>query len=478
MKTSYSFDDVLITPKLSSIKSRKDISLKTTLSYNKLSPIHLNIPIISSPMDTVTEDKMAISMAMSGGLGIIHRFQSIESQVEMVKNVKRHFSYFIESPYTIHEDSSIQSLINLIDTKNVSSILVIDNSNKFKGIISKKDIDIYMLSQGDLDSPVSLIMTPYSRVHFVREYNYQEIIQIFTEFKIEKIPILDSNNYIKGLVILKNFIYFNTNKNTASLDSNGQLLVGAAVGINNDYLERSQELINAGVDILCIDVANGHNIHVADVIKTLKIKFPNVSIMAGNVCTAGGYEFLCQAGADCIRVGIGNGSICSTRLETGIGMCQFSALLECSKIASQYNVPMISDGGHCGKNGNKFKALAVGSSCVMLGKSLAGTSQSPGNIIFKNGKRFKYYRGMASAYANLSKQERQGGNVNTNFHVEGIEGEIEYKGSVIDVIQRICNGIRSGMSYLGVISINELHKDNVDFTVITTNGFIETKTRL
>jgi IMP dehydrogenase len=274
-------------------------------------------------------------------------------------------------------------------------------------------------------------------------------------------------------------MYFNNNKHIASLDKNGQLLVGAAIGITGDYLQRATELVAAGVDILGVDVANGHNESTLTVIKKLKQMFPSVPIMAGNVCTAEGYESLCLAGADCIRVGIGNGSICSTRLETGIGICQFTALMDCSEMAKKYNVPMISDGGHCGKTGNKFKALAVGSSCMILGKSLAGTTESPGRVLYKGGKRYKYYRGMASAMANLSKQERTSTNSDTtNFHVEGVEGEVEYKGSVVDEIKRICNGIKSGMSYLGVDSISTLHKIDIVFTKMTSSGLKETSTRI
>jgi IMP dehydrogenase len=476
IKESYSFDDILICPKFSNIKSRKDVSLRTKLSDK----IELNIPIISSPMDTVTESEMAIAMAMSGGLGIIHRFQSVVDQVEMVKKVKRHLSYVIDEPYIINENSSVYQLVELMDQKSVSGILVVNENKQFVGIISKKDIDVNILVHNREvvnNFKVSDIMTPYNKVHYINEYDYSVIITMYKELKIEKIPIIDSNRNIKGLVILKNLMYFHNNKNIASLDHNGQLLVGAAIGIN-DYLHRASALVDAGVDVLCIDVANGYNQMMFDSINVIKKEFPYITLMVGNVCTAEGYEYLCKAGADCIRVGIGNGSICSTRLQTGIGFCQFSALLECNAIAKKYNVAMISDGGHTGKIGNKFKALAVGSSCVLLGRSLAGTTESPGKIIYKSGKRFKYYRGMASNYANLSKQERLGNNVTTNFHVEGVEGEIEYKGSVHDQIRQICNGIRSGMSYLGVNDITELHNTDITFNKITSNGFIETKTRV
>jgi IMP dehydrogenase len=472
IQTSFSFDDILICPRFSNVKSRKDISLKTRLSDK----ITLNIPIISSPMDTVTEDNMAIAMALRGGLGVIHRFQSLETQVEMVKKVKRHLSYVIEHPYTIKATATIEELIIMHNKYNVSGIIVVNDSNKFVGIVSKKDVQIHQLTESEC-SLVSDIMTHWHDVIYATEYDYNTILDLYKKHKIEKIPIINEDNTIKGLVVFKNLMYFHNNKNIASLDSNGQLVVGAAIGVT-DYLETGKALVEAGADLLCIDVANGYNQMMSEAIQTLKKEFPHITIMAGNVCTADGYEFLCKAGADCIRVGIGNGSICSTRLQTGIGICQFSALLECSELAKKYNVAMISDGGHTGKVGNKFKAIAVGSSCVLLGRSLAGTTESPGNVIYKGGKRFKYYRGMASAYANLSKQEKLGNNINTNFHVEGVEGEIEYKGSVHDQLQQICNGMRSGMSYLGVYSIDDLHKTDVVFNRITPSGYKETLTRV
>jgi IMP dehydrogenase len=470
IKESYSFDDILIEPRYSNIKSRSDISLKTRLSDK----IMLNIPIISSPMDTVTEDFMAIEMAMNGGLGVIHRFQSIESQVKMIKNVKRHLSNMIRNPYTINYKCTLEELLSKYD---ISGIMVVDENKKFVGIVSKRDIEVHQVIGGSMDILVKDIMTPLERVKYVRKYDIMEILSIYKQYKVEKVPILGDDNSIIGLVVLKNLLYFYKNKDIALLDSSGRLVVGGAIGIN-DYMERGRELVKVGVDLLCIDIANGYNEMMYNAIVELKREFPSVTIMAGNVCTRDGFEFLCKAGADCIRVGIGNGSICSTRIQTGIGVCQFSALMECSKIAKQYNVTMISDGGHCGKVGNKFKALAVGSGCVLLGKSLAGTKESPGNIIYKSGKRFKYYRGMASMYANLSKQERTGGDVNKNFYVEGIEGEVEYKGNVVDELNRICNGMRSGMSYLGVRTISELHEIDVVFNKITSSGLNETLTRL
>ncbi|MGA1048746.1 MAG: IMP dehydrogenase, partial [Minisyncoccia bacterium] len=312
MRESYSFDDILIEPRYSDIKSRSDISLKTRLSDK----ITLNIPIISSPMDTVTESDMAIEMAMNGGLGIIHRFQSIDDQVKMINKVKRHLSNVIEKPYTINYKCTLKELL---DKYNISGIMVVDNSNKFVGIISKRDIEIHRISGGSMDVLVKDIMTPLERVRYVEKYDINDIMDIYKKYKVEKVPILSSDKNIIGLVVLKNLVYFHKSKDVASLDNNGRLIVGGAVGVN-DYKERSSELVKAGVDILCIDVANGYNDMMFDAVKYLKGKYLNVTVMAGNVCTKSGFEFLCKAGVDCIRVNIGAGSICSTRIKTGIGV--------------------------------------------------------------------------------------------------------------------------------------------------------------
>lgn len=876
MEFSYSFDDVLITPRKSDIKSRSDISLRSRLTKTcgvNNEGIYLNTPIISSPMDTVTEDSMAIAMAMNGGIGIIHRFQPIETQVEMVRKVKRHFCYIINDPYTINEKSTINMLQELMDKTNVSGILVVNDENKFVGVVSKKDIEVNILNCKDNNNKlVNEIMTNKKKTIYVSNID-KNFNELFKEFKVKRIPIIDHDDNIIGLVSFKNLMYFHNNKNIASLDPNGKLIVGGAIGVNGDYLERAEQLIEAGVDLLNIDVANGYTQMMFDTIQFLKNKYPHIPIMAGNVCTPNGYEFLCKAGVDCIRVGIGNGcysedtrvlmangiykninrieigeyvinkygkpvkvlnvmnqgkkqvmkintnnwhkdffvtpdhkywigdlsttsyntiqssgiaklldrktntkpkeskykwkqigdienekmftlmpnkfewtlpdnftidlseynkggivtryaietcgnlgktkfkryissnyklgyifgtylgdgntrfdennhsgschwsfglnehnignkvkdyikelldyesyisirkenvlsvncynkcftyllnefgkrinkqlpnkyycknieyikglydglidsdgsieynktgsitksfantseylielfnwccmnlnisfcsmknkksignlkganidnlqqlssgynvkihtlnrftknyvyskvlskelydtqetwdievdcdthsfiannsivhnSICSTRLETGIGLCQFSALQNCSLMAKKYKVPMISDGGHNGKVGNKFKALAVGCNFVLLGRSLAGTTESPGEIIHKKGKKVKYYRGMASAFANISKQEKNDNKkINMNFHTEGVSGEIEYKGSVVDVLKHICNGMRSGMSYLGVLTIKELHSVNVEFTKITSSGINESNTRI
>lgn len=470
-KNSYSFNDILVNPNISNCYSRKNIDVSTQLTKD----IKLNIPIISSPMDTVTEDKMAIQMALKGGLGIIHRYQSIETQCNMINNVKRHLGFILENPYTIYDNCTIDDYIEFTKKYNVYSFIVLKkDTEQVCGIVTKRD---YLINKCFNKIFIFEIMTPIEKLIYINEFNIDNIIDIFKIYKIEKIPIIDKESFLlKGLVFFNNIIKIIESKEKSSIDKNGKLLVGAAIGIKGDYLERANALINSGIDILCIDVANGFNIYVKNIIHEIKSKY-NIPIMVGNVCTAEGYEFLCNSGADCIRVGVGNGSICSTRLNTGIGNCQFSSLLECSEIAKKYNIPMISDGGHLGLDGNKFKALCAGANLVMLGKTLAGTTESPGNIIYKNGKRYKYYRGMASLHANLSKSEKIGDKLNT-LNIEGVEGEIEYKGSVVNILDRLVNNIKSGFSYVGYNNLSELHSGNLTYSIVSSNGVLESDTRI
>jgi len=442
-----SFDDVLISPRYSEIQSRKTISLKSKLTKN----ISLNLPLISSPMDTITESKMAIEMALNGGLGIIHRYNTIEQQVNIVKQVKRHLSFVLENPYTILDTESVQDLLNKIKQYSVYTYLVIDDTNTLIGIVTKRDLNAHIMSNGDNNICITKIMTPFIVVIYLTENKFTktDVVNLMNEHKIEKLPILDDNNKVKGIIIYNHLMNYKMNKNTYSFDKNNGLLVGAAVGIVGDYLERSKQLIDAGVDILCIDVANGYNKTVFSVVRELKGLYPEMDLMVGNVCNPEGFEYLCQAGADCIRVGIGNGSICSTRLVTGVGSGQFTALMQCREISRKYNVGMISDGGHLGKDGNIAKAFVVGASAMILGKTLAATDESPGKIINRNNRRVKYYRGMASAMAMASKAEISNQEYNDNQNPEGVDMEIEIKGPVKNIVKRIESSIKSTMSYLG-----------------------------
>ena len=470
-----SFDDVLISPRYSDIESRKTINLKSKLT-NKIS---LNLPLISSPMDTITEDKMAIEMALNGGLGIIHRYNTIEQQVEMVNKVKRYLSYIITNPYTIFETETVQDLLNKIKETNVYSYLVTDQNNTLKGIVTKRDLNAHIIASNDNSIKIIEIMTPQHKIHcmYNGKFSRKNVIDLMNEHKIEKVPVININFKIEGMILYKNLMDYEMNKNTYSLDPQNRLLVGAAVGIVGDYYERATKLVEAGIDILCIDVANGYNQTVSDVIK--KLKTLNIEIMAGNVCNPGGFEFLCNAGADCIRVGIGNGSICSTRLVTGVGSGQFTALMQCREISRKYNVGMISDGGHLGKDGNISKAFVVGANAMILGKTLAATDETPGRIINRNNRRVKYYRGMASAMAMASKAELSKQEYNDNQNPEGVDMEIEIKGPVKNIVKRIESSIKSTMSYIGCKDTDTLRKieDEIEYYKQSAGVMSETSIR-
>ena len=471
-----SFDDVLISPRFSEIESRKNINLKSRLTKN----ISLNLPLISSPMDTITESKMAIEMALNGGLGIIHRYNTIEQQVNMVKEVKRHLSFVIEKPYTILETETIQDLLNKVKQYNIYSYLVTDHTNILKGIVTKRDLNAHIIKNGDNNESVTNIMTSFDMIIYLTDNKFSKIdvVNLMNEHKLEKVPILDNNKKIKGMILYKHLMNYKLNKELYSFDKNNNLLVGAAVGIVGDYLERSKQLVEAGCDILCIDVANGFNKTVCTVVQELKGLYPEIDVMVGNVCNADGFEYLCRAGADCIRVGIGNGSICSTRLVTGVGSGQFTALMECRKIARKYNVGMISDGGHLGKDGNIAKAFVVGSNAMILGKTLAATDESPGRIINRNNRRVKYYRGMASAMAMASKAEISNQEYNDSQNPEGVDMEIEIKGPVKSIIKRIESSIKSTMSYIGCKDTDTLRNIENDIVYYKQSAGVMSETSI
>lgn len=517
--TSYCFDDVLMEPLYSDIQTRSQVSLETNIATNNRILILKN-PLISSPMDTVTETQMAIKMALVGGLGIIHRFMSIEEQVSQVIKVKRFLQYIIMEPYTISPDASLEDVETLITRYGVSTFCVVSSTQEFQGILTRRDIEAMRYTNTNTSTDTNTnnksrievrdYMTLYESSTHSQDYvllfeaiyttptqlafHYDDILiqakEQMINHRYEKIPILEKGSHrLIGLVTLKNIRHWENNKSKACIDTNGALCVGAAVGIMGDSEERLDALVAAQVDLICVDVANGYNEYTAQAIRRIRSKYPSLVIMAGNVCNSSGFEFLADPSldVDCIRVGIGNGSICTTRLETGIGKGQFSAVLECFQ--TKVNNPalqahIICDGGSLGKTGNKVKALAAGSVAVMLGRTLASTEESPGQIIYRNGKRFKYIRGMASTMASLSNQEKS-----KKFKAdlsgmtsEGVDGEQELTGSVLDLIDQIKGGLRSGLSYLGAHSIQQLHtkaiKREIKFNLGTSIGMAETGIRV
>ncbi|MEM4281561.1 MAG: IMP dehydrogenase [Candidatus Caldarchaeum sp.] len=468
-KLGLTFDDVLLIPQRSSVKTRREVSTRSRFTRR----IWLEVPIVSAAMDTVTEAEMAIAMAREGALGVIHRFNAIQQQVEQIKMVKRAENIAIEEPYTIGAEATIAEAEALMNLKNVSGLLVVNPSKKLLGILTRRDV---LFRPGE--AKVAECMTPVERVVTARpDITLDEAKQIFMKHKIEKLPLVDSEGYVKGLVtsadIVKKLMYPN-----ASRDSRGRLMVAAAIGVKEDALDRAEALIGAGADALVIDVAHGHTEMVIKTIRRVRQAFgDDVEIVAGNVATAEGVEDLASAGASAVKVGVGPGSVCTTRIVAGVGVPQLTAIIDCADLAKEMDVPLIADGG-IRSSADMVKALAAGASTVMVGRLLAGTDESPGAVVVRNGRKMKIYRGMASLYAMLAKNSRAGEDdilqdaSDYSYTAEGVEAYVPYKGSASDVIKQLTAGLRSGLSYLGARNIQELQQNAV-FIRITEAGLKE-----
>ncbi|HLN36039.1 MAG TPA: IMP dehydrogenase [Nitrososphaeraceae archaeon] len=468
IKEGLTFDDVLLVPKHSSIVSRSQTSLKTRLSRN----INLNIPIISANMDTVTESSMAIALAREGGIGIIHRFMTIQDQVDEVLRVKRSESVMIEQPYTIPIDSTIKQAKKMMQGYGVSGLLV-EKDKKLVGIVTKRDI----LFEKNFENNVSEVMSK-DVVFAELGTTIDEAKEILHKNKIEKLPIIDRDEQIVGLITSKDILKMEQYPN-ASKDKKGHLMAGAAVGVKGDYLERTEALLEAGADVIVVDIAHGHSENAINCVRQIKKAFKNCELIAGNVATGNGAEDLIKAGVDAVKVGVGSGSICITRVITGSGVPQLTAIVDSVQTANNYDVPVISDGG-IRNSGDVTKALAAGSSSIMIGSLLGGTDESPGKTLVKNGKKYKIYRGMASFYASLGRRYREEGaqvvdSDDLNDYVpEGVEAMVPYKGSVVEIVRQLVGGLRSGLSYCGAKNISEMQK-NADFIRITSAGYIESQ---
>ncbi|MFB5637124.1 MAG: IMP dehydrogenase, partial [Nitrosarchaeum sp.] len=380
-KEGLTFDDVLLVPKYSDITSRSQTNLSTKLSRN----ISINIPFVSANMDTVTESAMAVAMARAGGIGIIHRFLTIKEQANEVLKVKRSGSVMIENPYVISSDKTVQDAINYADEKEISGLLVIDSNSKLVGIVTDRDL----LFETDTTNLIKDIMTK-DVITAKLGVSLDDAKKMLHKHRIEKLPIIDESGFIKGLITSKDITNIEDYP-SASKDKKGRPLVGAAVGVKGDFMERTESLLEAGVDVLVVDIAHGHSENAIGTIRNIKKAFPNCELIAGNIATAQGAEDLIKAGVDAVKVGVGSGSICITRVITGSGVPQLTAVLDCAKIGKDYGIPIISDGG-TRTSGDATKALAAGASSVMVGSMLGGTDESPGTVLTKNGKRFKIYR--------------------------------------------------------------------------------------
>jgi len=466
-KEGLTFDDVLLVPKYSDITSRSQTDLTTKLSQN----ISISIPFVSANMDTVTESSMAGTMARAGGIGIIHRFLTIKEQANEVLKVKRSGSVMIENPYSVSPDKSIQDAIDYAEDKDISGLLVVDSNSKLIGIVTERD-----LLFANRNDKIQNVMTK-DVVTANLGVTLDESKEILHKHRIEKLPIVDDSGIVKGLITSKD-ITNNADYPNASKDKKGRPLVGAAVGVKGDFLERSESLLEAGVDVLVVDIAHGHSENAMSTIRNIKKAFPNCELIAGNIATAQGAEDLIKAGVDAVKVGVGSGSICITRVITGSGVPQLTAVMDCAKIGKDYGIPIISDGG-TRTSGDATKALASGASSVMVGSMLGGTDESPGTVLTKNGKRFKVYRGMASLAASIGRKSKETGLISldddlNDYVAEGVEAMVPYKGTVTDILKQLTGGVRSGLSYCGAHTIPQM-QESAEFIKMSRAGFAESQ---
>ena len=422
-------------------------------------------------MDTVTESSMAVTMARAGGIGIIHRFLTIKEQANEVLKVKRSGSVMIENPYSISLEKSVQDAIDYAGEKEISGLLVVDSSSKLVGIITERD-----LLFADPQLKIQDVMTK-DVVTAKPGVTLDESKEILHKHRIEKLPIVDDSGIIKGLITTKD-ITNNADFPNASKDKKGRPLVGAAVGVKGDFLERSESLLESGVDVLVVDIAHGHSENAMSTIRNIKKAFPDCELIAGNIATAHGAEDLIKAGVDAVKVGVGSGSICITRVITGSGVPQLTAVMDCAKIGKDYGIPIISDGG-TRTSGDATKALAAGASSVMIGSMLGGTDESPGTVLTKNGKRFKVYRGMASLAASIGRKSKETGSISldddlNDYVAEGVEAMVPYKGTVTDILKQLTGGVRSGLSYCGAHTIPQM-QENAEFIKMSRAGFAESQ---
>jgi len=469
IREGLTFDDVLLVPKFSDVSSRSQTDLSTQLSRN----ISINIPLISANMDTVTESSMAVTIAREGGIGIIHRFLSIKEEVNEVLKVKRSGSVMIENPYSINPEQTIQNAFSIMNEKQVSGLLVVDSNSKLVGILTERDV---LFEPSNCSKLVQDLMTK-DVVSAKQGTDLEEAKEILKKNRIEKLPIVDDNNLVKGLITSQDISNLEKYPN-ASKDNKGRPIVGAAVGVKGDFMERTEALIDAGTDAIVVDIAHGHSENAINTVKNIKKAFPNCELIAGNVATAKGTEDLIKAGVDAVKVGVGSGSICITRVITGSGVPQLTAVMDCAKVGNEHGIPIISDGG-TRTSGDATKALAAGASSIMVGGIFGGTDETPGTTITKNNKRFKIYRGMASLAASMGRKTKETGTLEltddiNDYVAEGVEGMVPYKGSVTDIITQMTGGIRSGLSYCGAHNIKQMH-ENAEFIKISRAGFAESQ---
>ena len=460
------YDDVLLIPAYSEVLP-KQVELKTKFSRN----IELNVPFVTAAMDTVTEASMAIAIAREGGIGVIHKNMSIEEQARQVAIVKRAENGMIYDPVTIRRGSTVQDALDMMHDYHIGGIPVVDEENHLVGIVTNRDLRF----ERHLDKKIDEVMTSENLVTTHVQTDLTAAASILQENKIEKLPVVDSENHLVGLITYKD-ITKAKDKPMACKDEKGRLRVAAGVGVTADTIDRARALVEAGADAIVIDTAHGHSKGVVEKLHEVKAAFPNVDIVVGNVATGAAAKYLVENGADGIKVGIGPGSICTTRVVAGVGVPQLSAIYDVYDALKDTDVPLIADGG-LRYSGDVVKALAAGGSCVMIGSLVAGTEESPGDTIIFNGRKFKSYRGMGS----LEAMEQKNGSKDRYFQSdtkdvkklvpEGIAGRVPYKGTVQEVIYQLVGGLRSGMGYCGAATVENLH--DAKFVRITNAGVLE-----
>ncbi len=459
------YDDVLLVPAKSSVLPR-DVSVRTRLTRN----IDLNIPLISAAMDTVTESEMAIAMAREGGIGILHKNMTITRQVEEVGRVKRSESAMILDPITVRADQKLRDVFHLMNKYRISGIPVVDGSNRLIGIITNRDLRF----DPDQDQLVSKIMTAENLVTAPVGTTMHQAERILQKHKVEKLPVVDKNGVLKGLITFKD-IHKRKRFPYACKDQHGRLRVGAAVGVTADTADRVRALVRVGVDVVIVDTAHGHSRGVLETVKMVRKLFPDLDLVAGNVGTTEGTRDIIRAGADAVKVGIGPGSICTTRVVAGIGIPQLTAIIECAKIASKFRVPIIADGG-IKQTGDIAKAIAAGADSVMIGGLFAGVDESPGQKVLYEGRSYKVYRGMGSIEAmKQGSKDRYFQDAEDDIQKlvpEGIEGRVPYKGPLGDTVYQMVGGLRSAMGYCGAATVAEM-KAKARFVRMTDAGLRE-----
>lgn len=463
--TALTYDDVLLVPQYSKVESRRALSTRSRLTKK----IALHAPIISANMDVVTESDMAIAIAREGGIGMIHRFITIAEQARQIERVKKAESFIVDKPITMTDTHTVRDVKQVVDETGTGGILIVDKNEKLIGIVTTRDL----LFEEDVDKLLTEIMTK-EVITASQKTSLKDAEKLLHDHRIEKLPLVDKDGKVAGLMTLKDIMKI-TKFPKATKDSKGRLAVGAAVGVRDMEMRRVEAALEAGADCIVVDIAHGDSLLEIEMIKNIRKHFPEAQIIGGNVATGDGTKRLIDAGADCVKVGVGPGSICITRIVAGSGVPQLTAVIECAEAARPYGIPIIADGG-IRQPGDVAKAIAAGAQAVMIGSLLAGTDESPGLVMTRRGHRYKASRGMASREANIERNLREGNDLTQeeieDYVAEGVEAAVPYRGGAREVLTQLIGGLQSGMSYSGAHSIEEFQQKAI-FVRMTGAGLKE-----